>query len=49
MVYELGTEQIEEANGLWFRDWANFSRNNQTWGEEVIYGSEIFVNLFLKI
>ena len=48
MVYELGTEQIEGANGLWFRDWANFSKNNQAWGQEVIYGREIFVNLFLR-
>ena len=48
MFYDLGTEQIEGANGLWFRAWANISKNNQAWGQEVIYGREIFVNLFLR-
>ena len=36
-------------NGLWFKDWTNTSKNNQTWGEEVLCASDIFANLFFTV
>ena len=41
-------EKVEGASTLWFRGWENISKNNKSWGEEVICGRVIFVDLFLQ-
>ena len=41
-------QEVEGASALWFRGWEIISKNNKSWGEEVIFGRVIFVDSFLQ-